>query len=42
MMDLLLANPWVYFYLAYAGALWVYFLWDCLRRSERRSQQDPR
>jgi hypothetical protein len=29
----LLHNPWIQFYLLYAGALWIAFLWDYLRRS---------
>jgi hypothetical protein len=30
----LLHNPWIQFYLLYAGALWIAFLWDYLCRSQ--------
>jgi len=32
MRNILLHNPWVQFYLLYAGALWVVFIWDYLRK----------
>jgi len=44
MGTLLLHNPWVQFYLLYAGALSIALLWDQLRQTlaARHSSQTPR